>query len=85
MTDLVKPIKRIARGLSVPHGIKPDLVITIYPGGIVGIKEHSRSMRSEIQYSASALYEQGVISQQRKRLTRCKEHRRRRCTKCIPR
>lgn len=63
MTDLRKPTKRIARGCRVPHRVKPDLVITLYPGGTVGIRELGR--RKEVQLDAGVLYVQGLLAEAR--------------------
>lgn len=41
MTDLHKPVKRIARGVA-PHGFTPDVVVTLYPNGHIGLREARR-------------------------------------------
>ena len=63
MTDLKKPVKRVARGLNVPHGVKPDMVMTMYPGGIIGLRESGR--RKEVRLSASTLYSRALLEEVR--------------------
>ena len=42
MTDLSKPVRRVARGVVQTHGLRPDVVVTLYPGGVLGIRELKR-------------------------------------------
>lgn len=53
MTALTKPVKR-STPARVPHGITPILVIMLYPGGMIGLRELGR--RREYQVEAGALY-----------------------------
>ena len=53
MVDLKKPVRR-STSWPAPHGINPRVVITIYPGAIIGIREAHR--RKEIKVSAVQLY-----------------------------
>ena len=59
MTDLLKPIRRVARNLRVPHGIKPDLVVTLHPGGLIGLRESGR--RKEYALDIGELYRAAVV------------------------
>ncbi len=63
MTDLKRPVKRVARGLVVPHGVNPDLVISLYPGGVIGLREARR--RKEVKVSAATLYTQALLAEVR--------------------
>lgn len=67
MTDLHKPIKRVARGI-MPHGFASDLVVTLYPNGVLGLRERKR--RKEYELSLPVLYRQAVIRdfQERKKI-----------------
>lgn len=53
MTDLTKPVRRVARGVIRTHGLRPSVVITLYPGGVIGIREHGR--RKEYQIPAESV------------------------------
>lgn len=53
MTDLTKPIRRVARGVIRTHGLRPSIVITLYPGGVIGLREFGR--RREYQVPAEAV------------------------------
>jgi len=39
MTTLTKAVKRTATVPKMPHGFKNRLVITLYPGAILGVRE----------------------------------------------
>jgi hypothetical protein len=56
VTLLKKPISRRTES-RVSHAIAP-LVITLYPGGIIGIREVRR--RKEVVFDAGTLYLQAV-------------------------
>lgn len=66
VTTLKKPVRRTAR-CHVPHGVKPVIVITLYPGGVIGLRESGRRQASEQQVEAGALYAQLVAKATRKR------------------
>ncbi len=53
LTSSDKPTKRCVTA-RVPHGVKPQLVLTIYPDGILGIRELGR--RREYQLDVATLY-----------------------------
>jgi hypothetical protein len=48
MTDLSKPVRRIARGVG-PRGFRPDLIVTLYPGGILGLRETRARATAELR------------------------------------
>jgi hypothetical protein len=52
MTDLTKPIRRIARNAVSTHGLSADLVVTLYPGGILGLREPRRRQEWTIPLEA---------------------------------
>jgi hypothetical protein len=60
MTPLSKPISRKAHTIPAAYGIRPELVITLYPRGIIGIREAGRRTPSEVTFDASELYVSGV-------------------------
>lgn len=64
MTTLKKPVKRTTTVNSVPHGINPRLVITLYPSGAIGLREHGR--RKEYLVDAGTLYARLVSAEARK-------------------
>jgi len=61
MTRLTSSVHRVARVREVPHGVNDELVITLYPGGTIGIRELRRSMATEKQFDAGQLYSAAVI------------------------
>lgn len=70
MTDLRKPVRRVARNCKVPHGMSPDIVVSLYPGGIIGLREARR--RKEYQVAAVAVYTRLVLAEMRERKGRRK-------------
>jgi hypothetical protein len=52
MTDLTKPVRRVARNVIHTHGIRPDVVVTLYPGGVLGLREHGRRKEYSIPLDA---------------------------------
>ena len=63
MTRLAKPVTRTAM-CAVPHGVNPTLVITLYPGGVIGLRESRR--RKEYTVAAGTLYAQLVGAEVRR-------------------
>jgi hypothetical protein len=62
MTDLKKPITRRAKA-DVPHGVKSQIVITLYPGergGTIGLREAGRRRSAEYFLDIGALYVRAV-------------------------
>jgi hypothetical protein len=60
MTSLNKPIARKAVTRPAAHGVRAELVISLHPGGIVGIREVGRRSKSEVCFDAASLYVEGV-------------------------
>lgn len=60
MTALNKPITRKAYTRPAAYGVRAELVISLHPGGVVGIREAGRRSGSEVFFEASELYVQGV-------------------------
>lgn len=60
MTDLRKPVRRIGRGIA-SHGFSPDLAITLYPGGVLGIRELRR--RKEYRVLIAGILERAVVAE----------------------
>lgn len=57
------PTRRIAN-VRVPHGVTPSLVISVYPGGQIGLRELGR--RDEYKLDAGTLYVQVMLNSSRK-------------------
>ncbi len=62
MTTLTKPVRR-STTWRAPHGVKPSVVITLYPGGVIGLREHQR--RKEVRVDAATVYTRALLSEQR--------------------
>ena len=61
MTRLTKPVRRVVSHRT-SHAIG-ELVITLYPGGIIGIRESRR--RKEVTLDASVLYIRAIRDERR--------------------
>ncbi len=59
MTDLNKPVTRRTRAI-VPHGVKPEIVVTLYPGGTMGLREAGRRRKHEYCLDIGKLYVRAV-------------------------
>jgi hypothetical protein len=62
MTDLTKAVRRTS-AWPAPHGVAPRVVISLYPGAIIGLREYRR--RKEIKLAASTLYAQALLAERR--------------------
>lgn len=62
MTALSRPVRRSAK-CRVPHGVNPVLVITLYPEGLIGLREQRR--RKEYTVDAGSLYARLVAAEAR--------------------
>lgn len=62
MTDLNKAVTRRTRA-NVPHGVKPEIVVTLYPGGTIGLRESGRRRSAEYCLDIGKLYVRAVESQ----------------------
>jgi hypothetical protein len=58
MTDLNKPITRNTKRTPA-HGARP-LVITLYPGGTIGLREQGRRKQTEVCLDSGRLYLRAV-------------------------
>jgi hypothetical protein len=63
MTALTRPVKRTAT-CAVPYGVNPSIVIALYPGGVIGLREARQ--RKEYQVAAGTLYGQLVAAEAEK-------------------
>jgi hypothetical protein len=59
MTSLTKEVTRKTRA-SVPHGVKSEIVVTMYPGGTLGLRESGRRKKTEVYFDIGTLYVRGV-------------------------
>lgn len=57
-----RPVKRTVR-CEVPHGVNPTIAVTLYPGGVLGLREARR--RKEYTTSLGALYARLVAAEAR--------------------
>ena len=62
MTNLQKPLRRGVLS-NVPYGVNPKIVVTLYPNGIIGLREARR--RREYSLGIGTLYVQAVAAQAR--------------------
>lgn len=60
MTTLNKPVTRKAKTTPAAHGVRAELVISLHPGGIIGIREAGRRSKSEVCFEAARLYVDGI-------------------------
>lgn len=72
MTILTKPVKR-STPWNAPHGVARSVVITLYPGGIIGLREHKR--RKEVKVDAATLYTRALLAETRQMRTRARRAR----------
>ena len=61
MTDLNKQISRKTRA-NVPHGVRGEIIVTLYPGGTIGLRESGRRKASEVCVDVGTLYVRAVQS-----------------------
>ena len=43
MTKLTKPLVREVHVADVPHGVRPALILTVHPNGVLELREKGRS------------------------------------------
>lgn len=72
MTQLNKPVTRKAVTRPAAYGVRAELIISLHPGGIIGIRESGRRSKSEVCFDAAELYVEGV----RRRITKEKAEKR---------
>jgi hypothetical protein len=60
MTNLLKPVKRTATVPNLPHGFKDRLVITLYPGAVLGVREVGS--HSELHLSIGDWYARTLVA-----------------------
>lgn len=63
LTSSDKPTRRRVTA-RVPHGVTPQLIVTIYPGGIIGLRENRR--RKEYQLDCGTLYVAAIRAELRR-------------------
>ena len=66
MTALKKPVRRTTTW-AAPHGVAEQVVITLYPGGVIGLRESRR--RKEVQLNAATLYTRALLEERRRAKT----------------
>ncbi len=61
-TRCTKPTRRVVRA-AVPHGVNPDIIITVYPSGVLGMRESRR--RREYVVGIGLIYQNAVLAEAR--------------------
>ncbi len=54
-----KPTRRVVRA-QVPFGCNPDIIITLYPSGVIGLREARR--RREYVVGVGSIYQNAVLA-----------------------
>ena len=62
MTELQKPLRRRVRTRAMPHGYRPELVVTLHPGGLVELRE-VRSRQAPVELDLATLYVKARIQE----------------------
>ena len=60
MTELKSKVVRKTEA-DVPHGVNPNLIITLYPRGVIGLREHRRPAHTEKKTTAGELYRELTV------------------------
>ncbi len=68
-----KPIARLLYSRSVPHGVNPNIVVTIYESGEIGFREERRPKRFEQRREVGELYAQSLKMAVNRSLARTRE------------
>ena len=68
MTKSTRPLRRAVRA-KVPHGVRSEIVVSIYPDGTIGLRELRRPGRTEQRLDVGQLYV-GAVSAAVARMTR---------------
>lgn len=71
MTALTKPLTRSVDHPHMPHGYRDRLVITVYPGGFIEVRETRR--REMVRLDVGILYVKELIRQRMKSWKQRKE------------
>ena len=58
-TELKKPLRRGITS-NVPHGVNPKIIVTLYPHGVIGLRESRR--RREYMLGLGTIYVQAVAA-----------------------
>lgn len=59
MTTLTKPVRRVVQVSKVPHGFRNRLIFTLYPGGVVSVREIRRN--ESVEFDLASLYASAVV------------------------
>lgn len=67
----LKATKAVRRQVTahVPRGINPEIIVTVYPHGVIGLREARRRRGSEQQIEVGGLYTMLVAKAARERRT----------------
>jgi hypothetical protein len=72
MTTATKPVTRKVHARP-PHGVRPEIAVTIYPDGTIGLRECGRALRTEQRLEVGQLYAGAIEAACRKMVRRVKE------------
>lgn len=62
MTPATKPVRRKV-SVRAPHGVSSQIVLTIYPDGLIGLRELGRPARTEKQLDIAQLYVNAIFAE----------------------
>jgi hypothetical protein len=61
MTRLSKPVRRRTVAPGASHNVASELVATLYPGGVLGLREPRR--RREVRVALAVIYERALVEE----------------------
>ena len=53
--NAASPVRRVVR-TRAPHGVTPEIVVSVYPNGTIGLRETRRPARTEKTVEIGSLY-----------------------------
>ncbi len=56
------PVRRRVMARKAPHGVEPEIIVTIYPSGEIGLREARRPARTEKRLAIGEMYALAVQS-----------------------
>lgn len=57
-----RPVRRCVCARKAPHGVTPQIVVTVYPTGEIGLREMRRPARTEKRLAVGELYALAINS-----------------------
>lgn len=59
MIELNKPVRRVASVREMPHGFRNRLIVTLYPGGIISVREPRH--KESVDFDLAKLYASTLV------------------------